>query len=311
MSTLSEDFMEENMGNHIVIEPACKIREIARNALAGYWKPVVIGVLIYFLLTSGIETILDNLFAFTNPVEVYGQDLVETIPYGGSIYNFIIGGPLELGFTIFLLTFFRSRKVDNTLLFEGFSSFTKAFLLFVLMTVKIILWSLLLVVPGIIASFRYSQAFYVLADNPDMSANQCLKESSRIMAGNKGRYFYLQLTFIGWYILAALPGSIYTTLSDGTGAVSVIMSILFGLPSVVLSAYVMTANTAFYELATEKLVVMNGTDYDNMVNAEYTVKEESAPAADDEAEDEVLAQDEKPEVPAPADEDKPDDTPEE
>ena len=286
------------MGNHIVIEPACKIREIARNALSGYWKPVVIGVLFYFLLTSGIETILDNLFAFTNPVEVYGQDLVETIPYGGSIYNFIIGGPLELGFTIFLLTFFRSRKIDNTLLFEGFSSFTKAFLLFVLMTVKIMLWSLLLVVPGIIASFRYSQAFYVLADNPDMSANQCLKESSRIMAGNKGRYFYLQLTFIGWYILAAIPGSIYNTVSDATGIVDIIMSIIFGLPSVVLSAYVMMANTAFYELATEKLVVMNVDDYDNLVNAEYTVREESAPAEND-----------KPDATAPKEDDKPDDTP--
>lgn len=302
--------MEGNMGNHIVIEPACKIREIARNALAGYWKPVVIGVLIYFLLTSGIETILDNLFAFSNPVEIYGQDLVQTIPYGGSIYNFIIGGPLELGFTIFLLTFFRSRKVDNTLLFEGFSRFAKAFLLFVLMTVKIMLWSLLLVVPGIIASFRYSQAFFVLTDNPEMSANQCLKESSRIMAGNKGRYFYLQLTFIGWYILAAIPGSIYTTVSDATGAVSVIMSIIFSLPSVVLSAYVMMANTAFYELATEKLVVVNGADYDNMVNAEYTVREESSPASDEESAPAGEAEAES-EDPAPADEDKPDDTPEE
>ena len=40
------------MGNHIVIEPASKIREIARNALAGYWKPVILGVVIYYLLTS-------------------------------------------------------------------------------------------------------------------------------------------------------------------------------------------------------------------------------------------------------------------
>ena len=278
------------MGNHIVMEPACKIREIARNALAGFWKPVVIGILIYYMLTTGVETLLDNLFAFTNPVDVYGQELVSTLPYGGSIYSLIIGGPLELGFSIFLLTFFRKRNVDNTLLFEGFSHFGKAFLLFILMSVKIMLWGLLFVIPGFIAAIRYSQAFFILADNPDMSANKCIKESCRIMAGNKGRYFYLQLTFIGWLILAQIPSGIFSALSDGNGLVSAIMSIIFGL-----HAYLMIANTAFYELATENLVVMNGTDYDNMVNADYTVEEESAPAADVSAE--------------PAEEDKPDDNP--
>lgn len=290
------------MGNHIVMEPACKIREIARNALAGFWKPVVIGVLIYYLLTTGVETLLDNLFTFSN--HVYGEDIVSTVPYGGSIYSFIIGGPLELGFSIFLLTFFRKRNTDNTLLFEGFSHFGRAFLLFILMSIKIMLWGILLVVPGIIAAIRYSQAFFVLADNPDMSANQCIKESCRIMAGNKGRYFYLQLTFIGWFILAQIPSGIFSTLSDGTGAMTVIIGIICGLPTIIADAYLMIANTTFYELATENLVVMSSADYDNMVNAEYTVKEESAPA---ETPDPAVAPDEnvgKPaeEVDAPAEE---------
>lgn len=283
------------MGNHIVMEPACKIREIARNALAGFWNPVVIGILIYYMLTTGVETLLDNLFAFTNPVDVYGQELVSTLPYGGSIYSLIIGGPLELGFSIFLLTFFRKRNVDNTLLFEGFSHFGKAFLLFILMSVKIMLWGLLFVIPGFIAAIRYSQAFFILADNPDMSANQCIKESCRIMAGNKGRYFYLQLTFIGWLILAQIPSGMFSALSDGNGAVAVIMAIILGLPTIVVNAYLMIANTAFYELATENLVVMNSADYDNMVNAEYTVKEESAPA---ETPDPAVAPDENVEKPA-------------
>ena len=270
------------MENHIIMEPACKIREIARNALAGFWKPVVVGILIYYMLTTGVQTLLDNLFAFNNPVDVYGQELVSTVPYGGGIYSLIIGGPLELGFSIFLLTFFRKRNVDNTLLFEGFSHFGKAFLLFILMSVKIMLWGLLFVIPGFIAAIRYSQAFFILSDNPDMSANQCIKESCRIMAGNKGRYFYLQLTFIGWFILAQIPSGFFSALFHGNGAVAVIMAIILGLPSIVVNAYLMIANTAFYELATENLVVMNSADYDNiMINADYTVKEESAPAADE------------------------------
>ena len=266
------------MGNHIVIEPASKIREIARNALAGYWKPVILGVVIYYLLTSGVEIVLNNFFAFTNPIDLYGQSIVQKLPYGGGLYQLILGGPLELGFTIFLLTFFRKRKIDNTLLFEGFSRFGKAMLLLVLMSVKIMLWSLLLVIPGIIAAFRYSQAFYVLADNPDMSVSQCIKESCRIMAGNKGRYFYLQLTFIGWYILANIPSGIFTSLLDSDGAFAIVMTILLSLPVVVVDAYMMVSVTAFYELATERLVVMNGTDYDNMVNADYTVNESDAPS---------------------------------
>lgn len=261
------------MQNHIIIEPASKIREIARNALAGYWKPVVIGVLIYFLLTSGVESVLNSLFAFTYPVELYGQNFVETVPYGGNIYNLILGGPLELGFSFFLLTFFRSRKVDNTLLFEGFSHFGKALLLLLLVSVKIVLWSLLLVVPGIIASFRYSQAFFILADNPDMSVGDCIRESCRLMKGNKGRYFYLQLTFIGWYLLAAIPGGIFDTFSNSDGAVAVIVGIILSLPFVVLSAYVMMSNTAFYELATEKLVVVNDSQYEKKIEEQEKTEE--------------------------------------
>ena len=266
------------MENHIITEPAYKTREIARNALAGYWKPVILGVVIYYLLTSGVEIVLNNFFAFTNPIDLYGQSIVQKLPYGGGLYQLILGGPLELGFTIFLLTFFRKRKIDNTLLFEGFSRFGKALLLLVLMSVKIMLWSLLFVIPGIIAAFRYSQAFYVLADNPDMSVSRCIKESCRIMAGNKGRYFYLQLTFIGWYILANIPSGIFTSLLDSDGAFAIVMTILLSLPVVVVDAYMMVSVTAFYELATERLVVMNGTDYDNMVNADYTVNEADAPS---------------------------------
>lgn len=266
------------MVNHIVIEPASKIREIARNALAGYWKPVILGVVIYYLLTSGVEIVLNNFFAFTNPIDLYGQSIVQKLPYGGGLYQLILGGPLELGFTIFLLTFFRKRKIDNTLLFEGFSRFGKALLLLVLMSVKIMLWSLLFVIPGIIAAFRYSQAFYVLADNPDMSVSRCIKESCRIMAGNKGRYFYLQLTFIGWYILANIPSGIFSSLIDGNGAFAIVMAVLLSLPVVVVDAYMMVSVTAFYELATERLVVMSSTDYDNMVNADYTVNEADAPS---------------------------------
>ena len=64
-----------------------------------------------------------------------------------------------------------------------------------------LLWSLLLIIPGIVAAYRYSMAFYILNDNPEMSAKAALDESKRMMAGYKGKLFCLQLSFIGWGFL--------------------------------------------------------------------------------------------------------------
>ena len=154
------------------------------------------------------------------------------------------------------------------------------------MSIKIFLWSLLFVIPGIIASIRYSQAFYVMVDHPEYSANQCLEESKRLMMGNKGRYFYLTLTFIGWYLLATMPSAIFTQVS-GSGIGNVIFIIILNIPALFVDAYINMAYTAFYELATEKLVVVqpgSGIDPSNVVSANYTVDEnpqQTAPVSRD------------------------------
>ncbi len=67
---------------------------------------------------------------------------------------------------------------DYSLNFEGFSFFVKAFLLQLLIGIKVFLWTLLFIVPGIVAGYRYSQAFYILADNPDYSVTQCVEEKA-------------------------------------------------------------------------------------------------------------------------------------
>jgi len=271
------------MGNHIVMEPAYKIREIARHALTGYWKPVVLGVFIYYLLSTGVMSLLDYFFAYDYPVEIYeGQVVEESIGFGGSIYSLIIGGPLQFGISMFFLTFFRARKCDNTLLFEGFSNFSRTFVLSILIGVKVLLWSLLFIIPGFIASFRYSQAFYIMVDNPTWTPSQCIRESCRIMNGNKGRYFWLQLTFFGWYMLASLPEAIYVAVSPTSGTIGgIITTLLLALPTLVVDAYSLTAQTAFYELATERLVVVNDYEPENVVHAEYTVEENPQPEETD------------------------------
>lgn len=73
------------------------------------------------------------------------------------------------------------------------------------MGIFIALWSLLLVVPGIIAAYRYRMALFLLLDNPEKSALACISESKRMMTGRKAELFVMDLSFIGWYILEIIP----------------------------------------------------------------------------------------------------------
>ncbi len=66
------------------------------------------------------------------------------------------------------------------------------------------LWMLLLIVPGIIKAFAYSMTPYILKDYPELSANQAINLSIKMMKGHKFDYFYLQLSFIGWGFLSIL-----------------------------------------------------------------------------------------------------------
>lgn len=70
------------------------------------------------------------------------------------------------------------------------------------------LWSLLLVIPGIIKQFEYLMVSYILADNPDMPAMDALRKSKQMMKGHKWNAFVLSLSFLGWGILSLLTGGI-------------------------------------------------------------------------------------------------------
>ena len=65
---------------------------------------------------------------------------------------------------------------------------------------------MLFIVPGVILAYSYSQAIFVMYDNPGMSAFQCMRESRRLMRGHKLRLFRLEISFLGWLIVAAIVG---------------------------------------------------------------------------------------------------------
>ena len=112
---------------------------------------------------------------------------------------------VEAGFIIFLLNTIRAAEPCFGNLLDGFGFMWKIILLNFLMVLFTILWSMLLFFPGIIALYRYSQAIYILVDDPTKSPMQCLRESSAMMRGHKMELFSLQMSFFGWYLLAFLP----------------------------------------------------------------------------------------------------------
>ena len=124
------------------------------------------------------------------------------------IMSYIIG----VGLTIVCLRASRRMQAGIGDLFDGFGLFFKLIWLSIVSGFFTFLWSLLLVVPGIIAAYRYSMAVYILLDNPEYSAMECIRQSKQLMDGHKLDLFVLQLSFIGWYILTAIPFvSIYVT----------------------------------------------------------------------------------------------------
>ena len=135
----------------------------------------------------------------------------------GFTSSFFIGifliGPLSVGLHAVFLPMTRdAREYRIEDLFYSFESsrFVKHMVLGLLYTLYLVLWSLLLVVPAIVKSYSYRLAFYLAIDHPELTANECITMSRRLMDGRKMQAFLLDLSFIGWMLLGTLACGIGT-----------------------------------------------------------------------------------------------------
>ncbi len=189
-----------------------QLKEKAKESLKGQWGQAI-AVLIIFgvisLLATGVSFI-GNISALTNP------EIVSSVLEGS--YKFYLGIPqvisavltvlvsafLSLGSVSYFLKISRNEKATYKELFSK----TNLWLLYIgvsiMTSIFIGLWSLLLIIPGIIASYRYSMVGYIMVDNPELGVFGAIKRSKEIMYGHKFDYFVLQLSFIGWRLLSAL-----------------------------------------------------------------------------------------------------------
>lgn len=95
------------------------------------------------------------------------------------------------------------RLTGNSFRF-GLRSWLRNWWGYLLMEIKVALWTFLFIIPGIVKAFAYALTPFLLVDCPELSALQCIKLSNQMMKGHKFDLFYLYLSFIGWMLLSIL-----------------------------------------------------------------------------------------------------------
>ena len=166
----------------------------AKEHLSGNWPVVIITVFIFLALTQ-LFTNQDRVVTLSN-----GESMVNSSSAFFNLVSFILTGPLTYGLMVFFRRL-REQTANIKDLFEGFNRFGATFMLNLLTTVFVVLWTFLLIIPGIIAAIRYTMAYLIMTENPDMTALECITASKMMMEGHKMDFFSFALSFIGWFIL--------------------------------------------------------------------------------------------------------------
>lgn len=188
-----------------------EFKNAALSALGGNWAPAVLATLVVAVIvcplagaTSLYQLFNSEAFLYGVPPGFYGTS-------GGSLLlNIFVLLPLGVGFAYAfnaLYVYANANVLSNTFGY-GFKGYWRAIGGMLLVQIFTALWTLLLIVPGIIKAYSYTLTPYILIDNPELSPREAIRRSQQMMKGQKFNLFYLQLSFIGWFFLACLTGGI-------------------------------------------------------------------------------------------------------
>lgn len=193
----------------------------ALSALRGNWANALVATIILVALAL--------FFSSNDAINSYYQRIVINpfIGYSLSFVSLFVLLPLAVGYSNSMRVLLETgdNRLANNSFSLGFGNWLHVVWGMILSTIYIFLWTLLLIIPGLIKSYSYALTPYILVEHPEMSANEAIEESMRLMDGHKFDLFYLQLSFIGWAILSILS---------------------LGLGFFWLIPYQMTAQAAFY-----------------------------------------------------------------
>ena len=250
-------------------------RAMARDALRGKWRSAALIGLLAGLLGASISGDFS-----INLDSRYGTELktffqsslwlnyrIFFLIGGGVLVLYflvllVIGGAATLGYARYNLNLVDHQEAQVNDLFSQFHRLGQGFCMQFFRGLFTFLWSLLFIIPGIIAGFRYAMTPYILLEHPEMTAREAITASKELMRGNKFRLFCLELSFIGWSLLCSLPFMVCAIIS-GVAAIfhsaaffSILSAAGFVVSSVCmffLNAYTQAAAAAFYrEICREK-----------------------------------------------------------
>lgn len=247
-------------------------KQTALDALRGNWKTAMLTGFVASLFgattiysggggnsssndSDGAQAVLDF---FSSPEGQRILGIAVTILIAALILlivSIFIGGAMRLGYARFNLNLIDRKPAVFRDLFTYMDCKWKGFCMNFLTGLFIGLWSLLLVIPGIVKTYSYAMTPFILSENPDMPPNEAITASRELMDGHKWDLFCLYLSFIGWNILVSLPAlaAIFYTVSafmegrtgDGITAfvVAIVLATVCAIP---LVPYMEAANAAFY-----------------------------------------------------------------
>ena len=145
-----------------------------------------------------------------------------------TILTSLLGMVLSAGFVLYCMAIRRGERAEFLTLFDGFSFVGKLIGLNIVMYFFITLWSMLFVVPGIIAAYRYRFALYNLYENPGISVFEALNMSKRQTYGYNSQLFMLDLSYLGWTLLASAPSLLYGSLLSQETLIEAMDTVGFG-----------------------------------------------------------------------------------
>ena len=193
-----------------------KFREIkadARESLKGNWLIAIIASFIagtFSASGTGVSSSGAEEVDFSALEQLSSTEILTTLAVLGGfvlfglIVSVLISALISVGYAQFNLDLIDGVQPRIVTMFskgkQVWTTICANFLIFI----RVLLGTILFVIPGIIASYKYSMVNYIIAENPGISAREALAMSKEMMQGNKFRYFRLGLSFIGWSILVVL-----------------------------------------------------------------------------------------------------------
>ena len=167
-----------------------ELKNRAKESLKGKYGEAIKLLLITFAISFATGFVI----GFLN----LDEDIAELI---SSIVSLAVAGLLGFGTVSFFLKISRNETVTYKELFSKINMCFSYLAISLLVGLFTALWSLLLIIPGIIAAINYSLVYFVKLDNPELGALEVLRKSKEMINGHKWDFFVLILSFLGWAIL--------------------------------------------------------------------------------------------------------------